>query len=315
MHRITTDLNRHFFESLGVTSDSSALLVIPFNRTSQIWSMKAKGDARTAVQLTNGTSDGRAGIAELADNRIVYISRTGDHVDLWQMNADGTGQKQLTTDPPSLEEVHAAPDGRYLIFASNRNGREHLFRVDADGANLKQLTSGDSKESDSDCSPDGQWIVYASKPVLSDGNEDETLWRVSIDGGTPIHLTLTPASSPHFSPDGKFVSYVYVEKVNWKIAVVAASGGEPIKKLDPVKAPELNIGSRFTPDGQALTYIVTRKNTSNIWLQPLNGDAPRPLTDFKDGEIYNYAFSRDGTRLLLARGHQIHDALLIKNFK
>ncbi len=315
VQRITTDLSRHYFESLGVTADATALLVVPFNRTSQIWSLKANGDARTAVQLTNGTSDGRAGIAELADNRLVYVSRTGDHVDLWQMNADGTGQKQLTNDPPFLEEVRATPDGRYLIFASNRNGREHLFRTDADGANLKQLTSGDSYEIDSDCSPDGQWIVYASKPVLSDGYGIETLWKVSIDGGAAIRLTDAVASSPYVSPDGKLISYVYVEKNDSKIAVISANGGAPMKIFEPVKVPELNVGCRFTPDGQALTYIVRQKNSSNIWLQPLNGDQPRPLTDFKDGEIYSYVFSGDGARLLLARGHQIRDALLIKNFK
>lgn len=315
VHRITTDLSRHFWNSLGVTSDSNALLVIPFNRTSQIWSMKANGDARSAVQLTNGTSDGRAGIAELTDNRIVYVSRTGDHVDLWQMSAGGSGQKQLTNDPPFLEEVRVTPDGRYLIFASDRNGRSHLFRVDADGANMKQVTSGDSYEIDSDCSPDSQWVIYTSKPVSSNGYRDERLWKVSIDGGTPIRLTDTYALSPHVSPDGKLVSYVYIENSDLKIAVISANGGEPIKTFAPVKVPELNIGCRFTPDSQALTYIVTKKNISNLWLQPLNGKAPRPLTDFKDGEIYNYVFSRDGTRLFLARGHQIHDALLIKNFK
>ena len=88
-----------------------------------------------------------------------------------------------------------------------------------------------------------------------------------------------------------------------------------MQTFDPVSIAELNIGSHWTPDGQNLSYVVTKKNVGNIWLQPLNGDAPHPLTNFKDGEIYNYAFSRDGTRLFLARGHQIRDALLIKNFR
>ena len=311
VRRITTDLSRYLPTSLGVTNDSNAVLVVPFNRTSQIWSMDANGDSRTAQQLTNGTGDGRSGIATLPDNHVVYVARTGVHVDLWQMNADGTQLKQLTNDSPFLEEVRAAPDGRTLFFASKRSGRSHLFSVDGDGANLKQLTSGDSYEIDSDFSPDGKWIVYASKRVFADKIEPESLWKSSLDGGTPVHLTEYEANTPYFSPDGRYISYIPIEG----IGIISAEGGAPIKTFDAVKNPELNMGSHWTPDGQALTYMVMQKNVGNIWLQPLNGDAPRQLTNFKDGEIYNYAFSRDGTRLFLARGHQIRDALLIKNFR
>ena len=315
VRRITTDLSRYLPTSLGVTNDSNAVLVVPFNRTSQIWSMDANGDSRTAQQLTNGTGDGRSGIATLPDNHVVYVARTGVHVDLWQMNADGTQQKQLTNDSPFLEEVRAAPDGRTLFFASKRSGRSHLFSVDGDGANLKQLTSGDSYEIDSDFSPDGKWIVYASKRVFADKIEPESLWKSSLDGGEPIQLTENNANTPYFSPDGRYVSYIAIERGQNKIGIISAEGGATVRMFEPVNIAELNMGSHWTPDGQALTYMVMQKNVGNIWLQPLNGDAPRQLTNFKDGEIYNYAFSRDGTRLFLARGHQIHDALLIKNFR
>ncbi len=312
VRRITTDLSRYLPTSLGVSNNSDAVLVVPFNRTSQIWSMDSSGEAHTAEQLTNGTGDGRSGIATLPDNHVVYVARTGDHVDLWQMNADGTQKKQLTNDSPFLEEVRAAPDGRILIFASKRNGRSHLFSVDGDGANLKQLTSGDSYEIDSDFSPDGKWIVYASKRVLADKIEPETLWIISLDGGEPIQLTEDTGFTPYFSPDGKRISYINSEQ---RLAIIAAEGGAPLQTFAPVKIAELNMGSHWAPDGQVLTYVVMKKNVGNIWLQPVNGEAAHPLTNFKDGEIYNYAFSRDGTRLFLARGHQIRDALLIKNFR
>lgn len=315
IRRITTDLSRHRYESLGMTSDATSLLVVPFNRTSQIWSMDAGGDARTASQLTSGTGDGRAGIGSLPDKRIVYVARIGDHVDVWQMSADGTNQKQLTNDSSFLEEVRACADGRFLIFASPRKGSSHLFRIDADGSNLKQLTFGNSQETDSDCSPDGQWVAYSSLIASSDKLENSTLWKISINGGEPVHLTDYEAHTPYFSPDGRFISYISGIEGQGKIGIVSADGGLPIKVFDPVKNPELNMGSHWTPDSQAITYMVMKKNVGNIWLQPLNGDAPRPITNFKDGEIYNYAFSTDGTRLFLARGHQIRDALLIKNFR
>lgn len=316
--RITTGLSRHYLESLGVTADGVGLIVVPFERTSQIWAMDAQGDACTAVQLTGGASDGKSGIAALPDGSIVYLARTGDAVNVWRMNADGTEQKQLTNETAFLEELHATPDGRFLVFASKRSGRTHLFRADADGSNIRQLTFGDNFEIDSDISPDGQWVVYASQSVSENQSPlPWTLWKISIDGGSPIQLTGQPSNSPHFSPDGKYISCVAADRNGHEsIAIISAQGGAPLKTFEPIKNAALNMGCRWTVDGQNLTYLALNKNAVNIWLQPISGDAPpRPLTDFKDGEIYNYAFSQDGSRLLLARGHQIHDALLIRNFR
>jgi Tol biopolymer transport system component/DNA-binding winged helix-turn-helix (wHTH) protein len=314
--RITTDLNRYYLESLGVTADSSALLVVPYSRTSQIWAMDASGAAATAVQITSGSSDGKSGLVPLSDGRILFIRRTGEHVNIWRMNSDGAQPQQLTNETAFLEELRAAPDGRYLVFSSQRGGRSHLFRADADGANIQQLTSGESVEVDSDCSPDGRFVVYSMERAPEGKREEKTLWKISIDGGAPVRLTEHEARSPHYSPDGKFVSYVYTEKNGqWKLAIISSEGGAPLKTFDAVKNPNLNVGCLWTPDGQNLAYMTTQKEVGNIWLQPLNGDAPRPLTDFQSGDIYNFAFSRDGARLYLARGYQIHDALLIKNFR
>ena len=74
----------------------------------------------------------------------------------------------------------------------------------------------------------------------------------------------------------------------------------------------LNSGARWTPDGKAVAYVVTEKGISNIWLHPIDGGAPIRLTDFTTASIYNFAYSIDGTRLYLARGQQIRDAILIE---
>src|SRR5689334_18943967 len=62
--RPTTDGSRHQALSLGIT-ESDEILVVPYNRLSQIWRMNADGDSRSAVQITNVQTDGRAGIAPL----------------------------------------------------------------------------------------------------------------------------------------------------------------------------------------------------------------------------------------------------------
>ncbi len=323
IRRITTDLNRHFYSSLSVTADGQSLLVIPFNRSSQIWSVEKQPqaktmfyDARSAKQLTTGTGDGRAGIVTLNDGQIVYIARTGEHVDLWRMNNEGGQQRQMTTDPPFMEELSAPPDGRYFIFASKRTVYSHLFRVNHDGTDLQQLTHGDNREIDSSCSPDGRWVVYTSQASLPGKIAEFKLWKIPAAGGSPIKMTDHETHAPHFSPDGQWISYVYKEAMgNWRLVVIPMNGSTPPKTFKAPNQAELNVGCKWATNGEALTYIVKGKTFDNLWCQPLNGDPPYALTDFNSGEIYNYAFSRDGQQLFLARGHSIRDVLLIREFR
>jgi Tol biopolymer transport system component len=99
------------------------------------------------------------------------------------------------------------------------------------------------------------------------------------------------------------------------VAIIPADGGAPNKTFEVPGSAELNTGCRWTPDGQALTFIVKGKTFDNLWLQPLDGRAPHALTDFNSGEIYNYSFARNGQRLFLARGYSIRDVLLIREFE
>lgn len=310
--RLTTDGSRHQIVSLGIT-DQDEVLAVPFNRSSQIWTMDARsGDSRTAIQITRGFADGRGGIAPLADGRIAYLTRHGDGFSIWLMNHDGSDRRQLTTDPPAIEELRAAPDGRFFIFAAQHDGWKHIYRIDADGANLRRLTFGESLETDSTVSPDGNWIVYDSI-VLDDNQRKMTLWKIASDGGEPVRLTDADCHTPHFSPDGKFVSCV---SPDWKkLLIISVADGAIFKTFETAENPTLNIGTRWTPDGKALAYIVHHQNVGNLRLQPINGDATRPLTDFTSGDIYNFAFSADGSRLYVARGYGIRNAVLIRNFR
>jgi len=125
-------------------------------------------------------------------------------------------------------------------------------------------------------------------------------------------LTDKNCMTPHFSPDGNFISCVYEET---KLAILLAADGSLVKTFETVSIPQLNNGARWTPDGQALVYRVLQKNLSNLWMQPINGGAAHPLTNFTNGMIHNFAYSPDGSRLYVARGYPIRDAVLIKNFR
>jgi len=308
--RITTDASRYQASSLTITSDNS-LLVVPHRRLSQIWVMNSDGDARTAVQLTNGQADGHVGIAPLPDGRIGYISRVGEDLSIWIMDQDGSNQRQISDHMPFVEELHATPDGRFFIFSARRDGFSHLYRIDTEGQDLTQLTEGKSHEISSTVSPDSRWLYHDSN--VFDGQKwKASLRKTSIDGDQSFELKdlETEGLIPYISPDGQLLSGV----TSSGLKIISSVDGSEVGSLKTDNWAGLEAGAKWTPDGRSLTYQVFRDNSINIWLHPTSGSAPRPLTNFPKGYIYFHAFSPDGTKLYVARGYQVRDAVLIKNF-
>ncbi|MEP6707989.1 MAG: protein kinase [Pyrinomonadaceae bacterium] len=311
--RITTDLNN--YTGVSLTADANRLVTVQSETSSSIW-LAPNGDANRATRTSSGAAqiDGRDGLAWTPDGKIVYGSNASGNLDLWMMNADGSHQRQLTENSRINNDPAVSPDGRYIIFTSDRAGTPNIWRTDIDGSNARQLTSG-SGEDHSQCSPDGQWVVYT---LLGAGKP--TLWRVSIDGGAPQQLTDKYTTAAVFSPDGKSMACLYREEQPnspLKLAIFPLAGGQPTRVFDaPIFTGEVwgLTPPRWTADSRALTYVVTSAGVSNIWLQPINGDAPKQLTTFKSDRIFSFEWSRDGTQLLVARGMVASDVVMISNF-
>jgi eukaryotic-like serine/threonine-protein kinase len=300
--RITNDLN--VYTALSLNGNSSALATVQANMLSNVW-VAPNADANRAQQITTGI--GRYySLSWTPDGRLLYASNSSGNLDLYISDADGNNQKQLTVNAGSNFGPIASPDGRYIVFLSNRAGAGYnLWRMDADGSNLKQLTRG-GHDSGPQITPDGRWIVYASWLVGK-----PTVWKISIDGGEPVQLTDKYSRIPVISPDGKqFACSYWDERYDSKfvIAIIPIEGGTPVKTLD-LPTPTV----RWTSDGRALTYIDTQGSASNIWSQPIAGGPPRQLTDWKSDRIFNFAWSRDGKQLALARGVVTNDVVLISD--
>ena len=306
--RLTFDGSRHQAWSLGVTKDD-AIIATPFNRSSQIWSMDAGGDQTSAFQISHGLGDGRAGLAPVPNGKVGFIARSGDEIDIWLMNADGSDLEQVPSPLQVVDELRADPKGHFFVFSAFKEGNNRIFRCDLDGGNIEQLTFG-YNEVDSTISPDGNWVVYESS-VLNDNRWKPTLFKVAIDGGEPLLFSDSECSTPNYSPTGDLLSCIRGEEV----VILSAVDGSLIKSHRLPPYASVNFGVRWTPNGRGLVYIHTEKLSSNLWVQPLDGGKPRPLTNFTGGEIHNYAFSIDGTRLFVARGYPIDDAVLIRNFR
>lgn len=308
---ITHDLNN--YEDISLTADSRSLVAIQFERRNGLW-IAPDGDSSRAKPVTASKHELYRVISWTPDGRILYASNTGGGRDIWIMNGDGTDPKQLTVNAGNNLQPNGSPDGRYILFSSNRAkaGAFNIWRMDMDGSNPVQLTYG-SGEVGASSSPDGRWVVY-SKGGPEVPADAKTVWKVPIDGGDPVPLTTTPAAGADISPDGTLIATWYKQgaKAPWQIALIPLVGGPPIKLFDVKRTSIVRL--RWAPDGQAITYVNTRDGISNIWSQPITDDPPRQLTQFTSEQIEGFDWSRDG-RLICSRGFTARDVVLISDFR
>jgi Tol biopolymer transport system component len=229
------------------------------------------------------------------------------------MNADGTGQRQLTMNNQANVFPSVTPDGRYILYESDRTGADHIWRMDIDGGNQEQLTFGEV-ERVPNCSPDSHWVVYNSWK-----SGKATVWKVPVEGGSPVQVSDVECFFPTVSPDGNLIA-CNLNNASKKV-IIPFAGGKPIKTLDFVPASGRAI---WTSDGKALTYVDTRVNTANvtnIWVQPIDGSSPKQLTNFKSDQkaassaLNSYAWSADGKQLAFARAENRGDVLLIRDLR
>jgi Tol biopolymer transport system component/DNA-binding winged helix-turn-helix (wHTH) protein len=304
VRRVTNDLTDYYGVSL---SQAGALVTAQRELLTGIW-LTPDGRSNSLRQILSVASrlSGDAGFAWTPDNRIVYCSNASGMPELWVVGADGAGAKRLTIDGRVRGSVSVSPDGRSLTFASDRGGIPHIWQAGIDGAAPKQLTFGKG-ELNAQFSPNGRRVIFqqfmaAGEPVL---------YEIPVYGGEAARLTNGGASlGPAISPDGKLIAYFYLDAKVWGLAVIPFAGGEPIKRF-PIPSSARSRVTRWTPDGRSLAYIDDRDGVSNIWSQPLDGGPPRQITQFTEGHIHYFDWSRDGRRLALARGNVISDLVLI----
>ncbi len=302
--KLTNDLNS--YPTISLTADAASIAAVKSDLEDNIWVMPAF-DAARATQITQGRNlVARPGWTP--DGKLICPIKAPVGGDLYLIDPVTGNRKQLTADSGDNIQPSVSSDGHYIVFLSDRTGPPRVWRIDIDGSNAKQLTQT-AEDMDAHISPDGRWVTYTS--CLNKC----TVWKVSIDGGQPVQLTDRFSQSPVFSPDGKQIVCRYLDQPNgqYQLAILPSEGGAPIRTF-PIPNGAITT-RRWTLDGRALIYGITQKGVTNLWEQPIDGSAPKQLTNFASEIIFGFDLSRDGKQVALARGSESSDAVLISNFK
>jgi serine/threonine protein kinase/Tol biopolymer transport system component/tetratricopeptide (TPR) repeat protein len=304
--RVTNDLDNYVAASAA--AGGRDLISVQAQTITNLY-LAPHDDPSHAVQITPGGGH-YYDLAAAPDGALVYASDATGSADIWTMDANGSSHRQLTNGPGRNYAPAVSPDGRAIAFHSNRSGAWNVWKMDRDGRSQIPLTNDSSDSSYPQFTPDGKTIVY--QHLGSDGLW--SIWSVPAAGGAPQQLTTKVTMYPTLSPkDGRMASW-YCENPRspaWQIAAYSPRTVS-ISRLFPFPAGRMpDVQLRFTPRGDALSYIERRNGSSNIWVQPLDGSAPRQVTRLSPAMIYSFAWLPDGG-LAYSLGLTTSDVVLLR---
>ncbi|HEX6732289.1 MAG TPA: protein kinase [Pyrinomonadaceae bacterium] len=304
---ITNDLSD--YRDAYLTADSRALVTVQTQFLSNLW-VGRKEDPNQASQLTSGF--GRYfDVSWAPDQKIIYASDASGSADIYEMSPDGATVRQLTSGMKRNYAPSVSPDNRFITFHSNRSGAFQVWRMDRDGSNPVQLTHSNSESNWPRFSADSKWIFYQH----FEAGVSATIWKVAVEGGTPIKVVEGFTNRPAPSPDGKYLACWWNEgqqQSPWRPLIISLVTGKQVQSFEvpPSVTVQWDTNLRWSADSRGLIYVEQRAGIKNLKLQPIAGGPPRQFTNYTDAEIFAYDVARDGT-LVTSRGIITTDVVLI----
>jgi Tol biopolymer transport system component/imidazolonepropionase-like amidohydrolase len=261
------------------------------------------------------------------DGKMIVFDLLGD---IYTVPMTGGSATRLTSGSGFDGQPRFAPDGKSIVFVSDRSGSENMYLIDPDGQHLRPLTRGPNQAYVSpEFTPDGQYIV------VSRSND---LWLYHKDGGSGLRLTgQTPpgqqqggggpggGQAPNnfmgasVSPDGR---YIYASARTGPAGYNQMMGTTQVVMYDRqtgrLERRTLNLGTGFrpavSPDGKWLAYGSRRMAVTGLKLRELaSGDERWLANDIQRDDIESrgsrdllpgYAWTPDSKALVLAHhGH------------
>jgi len=134
---------------------------------------------------------------------VVYSLTQGSNTDIWAMDINSGGTRQLTS-APSIETAPSySPDGSQIVFESDRSGTQQLYVMSASGGEARRISFGEGRYSTPVWSPRGDMIAFTKQNagrfhigvMRTDGSEERLLTASFLDEG------------PTWAPNGRVIMF------------------------------------------------------------------------------------------------------------
>ena len=243
---------------------------------------------------------------KLTNLQTARISPQGDRIalgidvgmnDIWVFDIARKVRTRLTFGPVQNNDPIWSPDGKWIVYNSDRNGRGTLYRKPSDGSGTEELLlTDDQPVLPSDWSSDGKTILYWRGPLGSDSE----IWALPLEGDRKPHLVMPHALYGTISPDGRWLAYVSNESGANQIYVAAYGGGQGKWQVSTSEG----VLPRWSNDGKQLYYFnVLSRTVFSVPVTQSNGalqfGTGQGLAVSPASQQGFYDVSPDGNKILL----------------
>jgi len=308
-------------------SKRGAILVSRMKLQTDIWRFPVDGlpaeNVRRGVRVTRQTGQVLTPTASPSDKEVAFLSDSGGHANLWVVNTESGGLRQITheRDPNVAVGVPVwSPDGRAIAFVSSRGNQGWTFGVwlvDPDGSNLRNVANPGLGPA---WSPDGRWVYYSTRGGAA--ATDVVLKKVPVDGGPAITVT-TERLRNAIGLDGSTLYYSFERPLmdgTPEFEIRAATPEDaPFRVLARIPASRVPIwqivSPALSPDGKWLAQALTDGFTTNVWALSTTTGEWRQITDFGERPTFiarRVSWSSDGRSILAAVGEGDSDIVLLE---
>ena len=216
---------------------------------------------------------------------------------IWIMNANGTGQHQLTSDAPGYRDYQPkyTPDGKRIVFTRCAPGDGlcaiWIMRANGTGRRLlvPSLTSPtETNNFDPAVSPDGRQISFERFGFHGITSQ---VWVASINGkhAHPLTAPGLEAVQSAWSPDGSHISFADNANRAQSSVWVMRADGTGMRKLAVSKWPHNNFGAVYAPSGDQIAFSSDRRHPDfccvDLFVMRANGARQHLIPTGKKGVI------------------------------
>lgn len=250
--------------------------------------------------------------AQLPLNKIVYSSgytTANQTYNIYVMNADGSGQTQLTNQTGSRYlKPTWSPDGTQIAFSIitpiTGDTINQVWLMNANGSNMHNLVDLPGHHFHPTWSPDGTRIAFSSDLYNPGATTPNHIYVIKADGsGPPVNLTSSATAHdtwPDWSPDGARIAYVSgtgADFANTQIYVVNANGTGQTNISNSAYA---DYAPSWSPDGRKIAFYrnlgTADSPNRQIFVMNADGTGQTQLTN-NAGQNFYPNWSPDGTRI------------------
>ncbi len=230
----------------------------------------------------------------LPSGRLAYMAKqeAGHYWDIYTMTAEGLDPVRLTETQADDMLPAWSPDGRRIVFISDRDGNREVYVMNADGSDPTNLTRNAAEDWTPSWSPDGARIAFAS---FRDNNWE--IYVMNADGSNQRRLTNSPQAdySPAWSPDGEWIAFVSDRTGSLDIFVMRPDGSD-LRQF--TNDPATDQSPAWSPDGRQLLWESYRHGNMEILIADLDGGGePRNLSQDTYADDHGPSMCPSGQRI------------------